>query len=432
MKFTNNSNQLISFFVKHNCIPAIKHTKNTNAIFTSLYHEINNGFKYIDTIKNTIKLTMHHERLKYIEQIPKPVTFSFNDFPNDIKQYIDTFSVSSLTYSLHLFNKDIKIIFILEQTVTDSVLKCYNKYVDNMLVWLYIIVQYSSIKCATNITIFIYHIALTKQLPKTGDVILNQSHVNTAFTRTCPINSEIIIFRKEEWFKVFIHETFHNFGLDFSNMKNADCHSKILDIFPVKSEVNLFEAYAEYWARTINVLFCSFHNMTHKHNIADFLINAEFLMNYERIYSFFQMVKVLDYMNMSYATLYDISVHSSMVRQKQYNENTSVLAYYVITLILINNYQDFLLWCNDNNTSLFQFNQTIINQTKFCKFIEKKYKIKNLLEGVKCTEKLLDNITQLSTTRTRTNTRTKTNNSINKKDILFILNNLRMSMCELC
>ena len=40
--------------------------------------------------------------------------------------------------------------------------------------------------------------------------------------------SEIIIFRNEEWFKVFVHETFHLFGVDFSNMSNL---KKSKDIF---------------------------------------------------------------------------------------------------------------------------------------------------------------------------------------------------------
>ena len=78
-------------------------------------------------------------------------------------------------------------------------------------------------------------------LPSTNIEILNSSHVNTAFTRTCPKKSEIVVFRKEEWFKVFIHESFHNFGLDFSDMNNAECTSRILDIFPVNSIAHQME-----------------------------------------------------------------------------------------------------------------------------------------------------------------------------------------------
>jgi L-rhamnose isomerase len=69
--------------------------------------------------------------------------------------------------------------------------------------------------------IYIYHTSLLKILPNTNVDILNENNVNTAFTRTCPSNSEIVVFRKEEWFKVFIHETFHSFGIDFASMNTS-------------------------------------------------------------------------------------------------------------------------------------------------------------------------------------------------------------------
>jgi hypothetical protein len=418
MKLTNNSHKLISFFVKNNNIPVIKQTKQTDTIFTTLYHEIHNGFKYVESIKPIV----HYEQIKNISQIPKPTTFHFSDFPLNIQQRIDSHSVSALTYSLHLLTKDVTIFFILEVAITESVIKLYNTYVDIMLVWLYISSQYASKKCTTNMNIYIYHTGLTKTLPKNLKDTLDETHINTAFTRTCPINSEIVIFRKEEWFKVFIHETMHNLGLDFSDMKNATCHSKILSLFPVNSDVNLFEAYAEFWARTMNVLFCSYNNMKHADDITEFLINTEFFMNYERIYSFFQMVKVLDFMNVSYTTLYSPTVQSHIIRKNNYKENTNVLSYYVITLLLINNYQEFILWCNVNNSSLLQFKKTIANQHSFCKFIEKKYKSKQLLDGIEHTELLL-------TVMTNKNTNAGSNKG--NPDIHFLLHNLRMTLCEL-
>ena len=121
-------------------------------------------------------------------------------------------------------------------------------------------------------------------------------NVNTAFTTTCPSDSEIVVFRKEEWFKAFMHETIHNFGLDFSNMNNEMVNTYILDIFKVRSKVNLFEAYTEFWAEIMNALFCSFFLLKDKNNISEFLSNSEFFLNFERTYSFFQLIKILDFM----------------------------------------------------------------------------------------------------------------------------------------
>ena len=67
---------------------------------------------------------------------------------------------------------------------------------------------------------------------------------------------------------------------------------------------------------------------------------------------------------------------------------------------LINNYQDFLLWCEKNNMSLIAFKKTISNQNKFCEFITNHYKKKNMLDNIENTKKFInklhisDNITK--------------------------------------
>ena len=99
-----------------------------------------------------------------------------------------------------------------------------------------------------------------------------------------------------------------------------------------------------------------------------------------------------------------------------YKEYTSVLSYYIITLILFNNYQDFLSWCNTNNTSLLQFKKTLSSLDSFCNFIEKKYKSKGILDGVECTEKMLAQVKKTSK---------------KQKDLGYLLRNLRMTICEL-
>jgi hypothetical protein len=313
-----------------------------------------------------------------------------------------------------MFNRNITIVFLTEDNQPEKLIDVYNNYVDYMLVWLYIVDLYASKSCSPDLKIFVYHTSLLKNLPLSNIDILNENNVNTAFTRTCPVDSEIVIFRKEEWFKVFMHETFHNFGLDFSGM-NIDVeisNKKILEIFPVNSDVNLFEAYTEFWARIMNVSFCSFVNMVDKDDINEFLRNVKILINFENSFAFFQMVKVLDFMGLSYKNLY--YKKTDMMRKTLYKEHTNVLSYYVITLILLNNYEDFLLWCDKNNIEIMNFNKTLNNLFDFCKFIKKRYNTHDMLEGVICGEKLLKNIKKLK-----------------DKKCIYILNNLRMSICEM-
>ena len=419
MKITKESNKLMSFFVEHNCLLPLKQTSKTDALLKKLYNDIKNGVSYINEIKlkmgdSFYKLKVDH--ITTIGQIPKPSTFPPNAFPQEVRKHIDDHSIGLLTYSFNLFDRNISIIFLTEDDRVENLIEEYNNYVNYMLVWLYIVDTYSSKKCASQLKIFIYHTSLLKNLPGSNIEILNENNVNTAFTRTCPSDSEIVVFRKEEWFKVFMHETFHNFGLDFSGLNLMVCNEKILEIFPVNSEVNLFESYTEFWARIMNALFCSFINMKDKNNVDDFLTNAEFFISFERIFAFFQMVKVLDFMGLTYKDLYKKTSLSENMRKTLYKEDTNVLSYYVITLILLNNYQDFLSWCNINNIAILNFKNTTKNLDEFCKFIEKKYKTKNMLEGIECTEKLLYRVKR-STKK--------------QKDMIFLLKNLRMTICEM-
>ena len=423
MKLTNESHKLMSFFIKQKCMKTINQiqSKKTDNILETLYKDIKNGVSYIEDLKSKKGSSFYNlkiENLTNINKIPKPSTFSPSAFPTQVSEHIDNFSVSSLTYKFNMFSRHINIIFITEDSNIEHSIETYNAYVDYMLVWLYIVIIYSSKSCAKQLKIFVYHTQLLKELPKSNIEILNENNVNTAFTRTCPINSEIVVFRKEEWFKVFMHETFHNFGLDFSDMNLSSCNEKILTMFPVSSNVNLFEAYTEFWARIMNASFCSFISMKDKDDIEEFLTNVEIFINLERIFSFFQVVKVLNFMGLSYEDLYKKNKLSENLRKTMYKEDTNVLSYYVITLIMINSYQEYLSWCNTNNTSLLQFKKSSKNVDNFCKFIESKYKIKTLLDGINCSKNMLLKLHKILKTK-------KSNN------LLQLLKNMRMTICEL-
>jgi hypothetical protein len=305
--------------------------------------------------------------------------------------------------------------FIVEEGNIELKLETFNSYVDAIIMWLYILNQYASKQCANSLVIYLYFTSLEKKLPDSKIVILDEINVNTAFTTTCPKDSEIVIFRKEEWFKVLIHESFHNFALDFSDMNIYESTKDILAIFPVNSEVKLYESYTEFWAEIMNALFCSFFNLKNKSDSEEFLSNFEFFINFERTYSFFQLVKTLDFMGLNYKNMYSQTNQSEILRNTLYKENSNVLAYYIIKTILINNYQGFLYWCKTNNFSLLQFKKTSSNQKEFCNFIRRNYKTKLMLDNIKSSEVCLQ----------------KVKKEKKYKYQKFLLTNMRMSLCEL-
>jgi len=418
MRISKKSKMLMSFFTKNKYINHIEQTSRTDNIISDLYNDILNAYNFLSNLKQTRGSNFYNITTKKIHssvQIIRPKNFNSNSFPEEVRKHIDELSLTELCYNFSLFNRNIKLFFIIEEDNVELKLDVYNKHVDAIIMWLYILTEYASKECASNLVVYFYFTSLEKKLPTSNIEILNENNVNTAFTTTCPKESEIVIYRKEEWFKVFIHESFHNFALDFSDMNNSVCKNRILNIFPVQSQVNLYESYTEFWAEIMNALFCSFFSLKNKNNIDEFLSNSEFFINFERTYSFFQLVKTLRFMGLTYKDLYSKNLNSKIMRETLYKENTNVLSYYVIKTILINNYQAFLFWCKNNNLSLLQFKKTLANQDEFCKFIEKNYKTSSMLESIDISQKFLNNLYS------------KNKNLYNK----YVLTNLRMSICEL-
>jgi len=417
MHITKNSKKIMSLISQHNWMHHISDNKKTESIILQLYKDINNAHHFLLTLKNKkdhyYKLTT--KKIISSTQIAKPQNFNANSFPEQVRKQIDNYAAYELNYSFSLFDRNIKIIFTLEEDNNEVQIATFNKYVDIVVMWLYILNEYASKQCANNLCIYFYFTSLEKSLPSSNIYVLDELHVNTAFTTTCPKESEIVIFRKEEWFKVFIHETFHNFGLDFSDMNNTEVTDCILNFLRVNSDVNLYESYTEIWAEIINAIFCSFLSLKDKNNVELFLHQFDVFINLERNYSFLQLVKILDFMGLSYKDLYRLSHQSKILRDNLYKEKTNVLSYYVIKTILLNNYPSFLMWCQKNNTTVLQFKKTSSNQQSYCKLIERNYKTHSMLESIEDAQMFLNNLKK------------------KKKDkhTIYMLNNLRMSICEL-
>ena len=423
MKLTKVSKSLMSFFIKNKCVNHSAMTKKTTQILRYLYREIKRADAFIQNKKKEegpsfykLKVT----KLSTAHEIPKPRQFNADSFPSEVRQHIDKTITYDLQYSFSLYDREIIIHFLVEENHPELTLSLYNNYVDKILVWLFIANEFCSKICSKKLTIFMYMTSLQKHLPESNINILDRMNVNTAFTYTCLPTSEIVVFRYEEWLKVLIHESFHNLGLDFSGMNIDKCVERILTIFNVESDVLLYEAYTEFWAETINSIFCSFYLSSNKDNEEEFIKNFDFFINLERTYAFFQLVKTLNFMGLQYSDLYSNGQEAEMLRKTMYKEKSNVLCYYVIRGILMNNYQGFLSWCNQNNTSLLNFKKTNTNLDSFCKFIERNYKSTSMLDGVECMENILGKIKNK-------NTKTKKYS----KNVDLLLKNMRMSIGEL-
>ena len=431
MRLTQYSKKLMEFFLKQNCLKGNEClTRPTQNLLKRFYKELDEANQTIENLLKREGCEPTIQKITTSSEVPKPKLFNASAFPEEVRLHIDETSHLCFSYTFSLFTREIKVKFIVEDPNDGLLISKYNDYVKKVLVWFAFIHPYPAKQCSKSLIVYIYFTSLSKVLPNSNMQILEEKNVNTAFTYTCREDSEIVVFRKEEWLKVLMHETMHNFALDFSDMNYQEVDQKIVGLFPVVTRGNSFEAYTEFWAEILNSVFCSYYMLPslEKNKENEFVKNFEFFIAFEKIFGIFQMVKALDFMGMQYQDLYDGSQKAQMMRRNLYKERTNVLSYYVIRVILLSNYQDFFKWCSKNNgTSLIQFKKSPATMTSFFEFVKDHYKKKALLDSVSKMEKVLANLKKRKATVSG-----KSNySSLSKKEFDFIANSMRMSVCEL-
>jgi hypothetical protein len=150
----------------------------------------------------------------------------------------------------------------------------------------------------------------------------------------------IMIWRKEEFYKVLIHELVHFFGIDFYVLDSI--YKSIEKSFNEKYKVigsdKINESYTEAIAIFLHSIVYAKEN---KKNVDD-------IMKYEIMFSHFQMAKILNYFDCpSFENLGNTEI----------NQNTSVFSYYIIKTLLMVNYKKLFDFWDENGFQILDGNE---------------------------------------------------------------------------
>jgi hypothetical protein len=96
----------------------------------------------------------------------------------------------------------------------------------------------------------------------------------------------------------------------------------------------------------------------------------------------FQLVKVLDYMGLRYKDLVSDGRMAKSLKNILYKEDTNVLAYYIIKVVLLYDYDKFLFWCEKYNISVIKFDKNQLNLRRFGNYFEEMYKNRRLTKSI--------------------------------------------------
>ena len=162
MKLSKQSKELMLFLTKNKHLNYSKQTNKTNNILRELYNEILEANNYV---KNQVKFRHMIKKILSATQITKPLNFNAKSFPEIVRNHIDETSISEISYTFSLFDRNIKLIFITDEDASDLNVAIYNNYVDNIIIWLYILNEYSSKQCSKTLIAYFYFTSLKKTLP---------------------------------------------------------------------------------------------------------------------------------------------------------------------------------------------------------------------------------------------------------------------------
>lgn len=320
----------------------IKETRTTNNFFRIFLQEIIRHHQDIDTSRRTAKLWPESFAAKDIQPDIRPI-------PKLIQP--DIHQLLKKGYVFFPVRHNIELYLYGAKNMQEEYDIC-NKV--RLLINTLLSFESPS-NCFDHVRIFIF---LTNHLKEynwssSPETTIHEYHVNTGFTFGCSPHNQIVIYRREEWFKVLIHECFHAFGWDFRHANDDD----VRKIYCMKiNNFRLYESYTETWAEILNILF-QYYDLHPKKMDERFAISQiRTYLKKEIEWSIRQCVKILQIYHISYdqlvAQIYDVARAPSLVSTRECKEvkdiisETCVAEYYIIKSVLLYHYHDFIYWCS--------------------------------------------------------------------------------------
>ena len=386
MSFTIQSEKLIKYFIndfEKYCVKKSKRVQQrSDSILKMIYQDILISQSYISILESRKLIDSSVKEIKSLKELPKSNLMDSSFMPSTIKDKILYSILGYMKTTIKIEKMTVNIYYGLFKKSDFNKLESIKKDILLTLKIIKFCTLYKNLKTIESLDIYLYLTEVEKQMPKNPVITLGSNNCNSAVTFACASKGKLLIYRKEEWKKVLIHELFHSLCLDFAGSNYETLRKNIKNIFNVQSDFEISESYTEYWATIINSCFISYSLLDNYDDVENFLLFTDFCIQLERIFSLYQMIKILGYMSLNYKYLYKNDEISRGLRKVLYKEDTNVLCYYIIKTILLFFNDEFLEWCMLHNNNILKFNKTEHNLNQFYEFIKDKYNNKFFLKAI--------------------------------------------------
>tara|TARA_Y100001935_G_scaffold37063_1_gene29600 strand:+ start:9330 stop:10520 length:1191 start_codon:yes stop_codon:yes gene_type:complete len=360
----------------------------------------NNFLKNIYKILNDIgdKITIVKEKT-----IEKSLNIEDNDYlPSYIKSYINNKrNVTHIKYKLNFYNKNVFInYYLVDNNKSEEELHNDINFLAQFVYLMYNITKYKH----TNNIFYIYLTNFKKELGSNN--IIDVQNINSGVCYFNDINRKVLIYREEEYIKVFIHEFLHSCHIDkyLHQNTNTNTNTNIYEKFNFdykKTKITLNETYTEFWCNIIYISIFSY-NLSKNSTINNYINIFDELMEKQVYFSVLQSVKILNIYNIKYLDTINNTVHN-------YSEGSHALSYYYFKSLLLFKYKNVMNMCEKN---------IIANETTKENIEKYLIKIRNNKKLIKLFNKFENELKKL-------------NKSKKNDRISFILKNLYMCYIEI-
>ena len=215
--------------------------------------------------------------------------------------------------------------------------------VEKMLLVLQLIITISRNETRNGQHVTFFLTPFQKKLNLNNNAILGAKNVNSGFTYPYLVNGVTFIYRKEEFFKVFIHESIHYYGIDkvlHKQLNSNTNYNKFINLFNIGTEyiakIGINEGLTEYWTFIIYLTALSYKKTI---TLANFIYEFERLYKLELLHILFQVVKILNYNKLTYSQFLTKSTANS---SNKYKETSHIFSYYIVKTLLVYNHENML------------------------------------------------------------------------------------------
>ena len=329
--------------------------------WTNIIHKYPILFYYYDNIeyntfvdnynKNLIKNTIKKKDInKYIEDIDQIILNILVDIHNmpfislDILLYIENNIDQCKLYKFdHL-----ELYYFYKSNI-----------IEEIVINIYIITKlFYTINPKSIIKLIYFDTPFKKKINKT-DTFLSCQNINSGMYHS---GHNIIIWRREEIYKVLMHELIHYLDIDIKNdVKIYKFFKYNIGIYNHNILIN--ESITEIQAQLYHTMYCSI--ITNKLDLNESYIIFKKLYYYENCFNWYQMNKIMKF--------YNIQEYNIDIIKEKFNQTTNCFSYYILKAIFNLNISKIII--------LFDYLSFITNNNNKCNYLQcdKLYNIINQL-----------------------------------------------------